>query len=183
MKWIAPLFALLMLAGAAGAQETKMHRRGAGQIDKTGWTLAESTEGRFSVYMPIKFNDFTVVEPYPSPVERAYHVGARSSDEIALQATRIVYRKGAASAQEYFARFAKGEGFGVAPERVSATRRVGEMRVVDVLFKQQGSVRYQRVLLLESDLMMLSVEAPPAHADVAQELAGRFFESLLVDPK
>jgi hypothetical protein len=183
MKWIALLFPLLMLAGPAWAQETKMHRKDAGQVDKTGWTLAESTEGRFSVYMPMKFNDFTTIERYPSPVERAYHVGGRSADEIALQATRIVYRKGAATAQEYFARFAKGEGFGLKPEQVSSTRRVGDMRMVDLRFKQTGSVRYQRIILLESDLMMLSIETPPAHADIARKLAERFFDSLLVDPK
>ena len=182
MKLTAFLLSLALTA-AAWAQETKMHRKDAGQADKTGWTLAESTEGRFSVYMPIKFNDFTVLERYPSPADRAYHVGGRSSDEIALQATRIVYRKGAASAREYFARFARGEGFGLVPERVSPPRRVREMRTVDLFFKQTGSVRYQRVVLLESDLMMLSVEAPPAHADVAQQLAGRFFDSLLVDAK
>src|SRR5262245_66561801 len=99
MKLIALLLSL-SLAGVAWAQETKMHRKDAGQLDNTGWTLAESTEGRFSVYMPIKFNDFTTLEPYPSPLERAYHVGAKSGDEIALRATRIVYCKGEAVEQE-----------------------------------------------------------------------------------
>src|SRR5262245_46057780 len=98
------LTALLLsasLALPATAQEMKMHRKQAGEPDATGWMLAKSTEGRFSVKMPIRFNDFTVTEVnVNAPAERSYIVGARSSEKIALVASRIVYRKGAAGAKE-----------------------------------------------------------------------------------
>src|SRR5262245_55810108 len=103
---------LAVLAGAAAAQERKMHRVQAGELDASGWTTAKSTEGRFSVRMPLKFNDFTVTESKPdTPVKRAFTVGARSSEKIAFVATRLEYRKGAAAAREHFASFEKGQGF------------------------------------------------------------------------
>lgn len=40
-----------------------MHRTLAGEPDATGWCLAESSEGAFSVLLPGKFNDFTVTAP------------------------------------------------------------------------------------------------------------------------
>src|SRR5262245_14343524 len=181
MKWTAPLLSILLLAGAAGAQETKMHRAQAGVVDPSGWTLAESTEGRFSVYLPMKFDDFTTVEAYPAPAARTYTVRAKSGDGIAMAVTRIAYRK-PGSAQEYFARFEKGEGLGVKPERV-ARLRVGEQPGVDLLLKRADSVRFQRVVLLESDLLMLVVDSPPKHEEAARQYASRFFATLLFDPK
>jgi hypothetical protein len=182
MKSIALFFSICLLSGQAGAQEMKMHRKMAGQPDPSGWMLAASTEGRFSVRLPLKFNDFTTHEPYPSPVNRTYAVGARSSDETAFVATRIVYRNGAESARQYFAGYEKGEGLGQAPERV-AKRQIGALRAVDLVLKKPASVRFQRVLLLDSDLLILSVEFHPSHEAAVQPLAARFFDSLQVDAK
>jgi hypothetical protein len=183
VKWIALLFSLCLMAGAAGADEMKMHRKQAGEPDKSGWMLAKSTEGRFSVRLPLKFNDFTVTEADPNaPAARTYTVGARSSERIAVVATRIAYRKGAAAAKEYFARFEKGQGLGAAPESVTP-RRVGALRAMDLVLKRPTDVIYQRVVLLDADLLLMSVEAPREHDATARELAATFFDSLQVDAK
>jgi hypothetical protein len=178
------LFLSLCLATAmAGAQEMQMHRKQAGEPDASGWMPAASTAGRFSVHLPMKFNDFTVTEKNPgAPAARMHTVGIRSSDRIALLATRIEYRKGAASAREFFARFEKGQGLGTAPESVKPLK-LGALRAVDLALKRPAEVSYQRVVLLDADLLMLSVEAPREHDALAQELAARFFDSLKVDPK
>ena len=58
-----PLATLIMLpAVAARAQQPKleMHRTGIVSTDPSGWHLAVSTKGSFSVRMPIPFNYFTV---------------------------------------------------------------------------------------------------------------------------
>jgi len=177
------LFSICLLAGEAGAQEVKMHRSQAGELDGSGWMLAASTEGRFSVRLPLKFNDFTTVEADPrAPGERTYTVGSRSSESIALSATRIVYRKGAASAREYFARFEAGRGLGVPPESITP-RKVGELRAVDLVLRRSTNVAYQRVVLLDADLLLLIVESPPGHEATVQRLAPIFFESLQVDAR
>jgi hypothetical protein len=173
----------LSIAGAAAAQDMKMHRKQAGEPDPSGWMLAQSTEGRFSVRLPIKFNDFTVSEKDPrSPSSRVFTVGVRSSEKIALVASRIEYRQGAASAKQYFAKFEKGQDLGAKPESVTP-RKLGPLRAVDVAVKRAADVAYYRVVLLDADLLMLTVEAPREHDATAQQLAATFFDSLQVEAK
>jgi len=182
MRLLALLLPLSLLAGAAGAQEVKMHRKQAGKPDPSGWMLAASTEGRFSVRLPNRFNDFTTSEPYPAPAARTYVVGTKSSDGVAFVATRIVYRKGAEAAKQYFTGFEKGQGLGQVPERVAA-RRIGALRAVDLVLRRPAAVSYQRVVLLDSDLLILSVEFPPSQGPAVDPLAAKFFDSLQVDAK
>jgi hypothetical protein len=183
MKSIALLFSICLFAGPAGAQDMKMHRKQAGAPDKYGWMLAKSTEGGFSVRLPLKFNDFTIVEKDPkAPVERTYTVGARSSENIALTATRIQYRKGAASAKEYFAQLEKGEGFAAKPESI-VPRKVGALRAVDVTVRRPAHLSLQRIVLLDTGLVMMSVEAAREHETVMKQFATPFFDSLQVDAK
>jgi hypothetical protein len=179
------LLSLALGANAADSGELKMHRQQAGEpdpSDKSGWMLAASTQGRFSVRLPLKFNDFTVTEVPEAPALRTHTVGTRSSEKISFLATRIVYRKGAAAAKAYFARFEKGEGQTAKPVSV-APRQVGALRAVDLVFKGPGAVSYQRVVLLDNDLLMLSVESPSEHDEAAWKLAGTFFDSLQVDAR
>jgi hypothetical protein len=176
------LLSLSLFLGAAAAQNLKMHRKQAGEPDPSGWMLAKSTEGRFSVRLPIRFNDFTLTEAYPAPATRTHTVGARSSERIALVATRIEYRKGAAAAREYFAKFEKGEAFGTRPELVTPLK-VGALRAVDLVIRRPADISYQRVVLLDADLLMMSVEAPREHDADARLLAATFFDSLEVDAR
>ena len=183
MRPLALLLPLALLAGAAGAQEMKMHRKQAtGEADPSGWMLAASSLGRFSVRLPIKFDDFTIAEAPEAPAALTHTVGAKSRDGISFTATRIAYRRRAATAQEYFARFEKGQGQTAVPVSVTP-RRVGALRAVDLVFRGPTAVNYQRVVLLEHDLLMLSVESPAQHNATAQELAAGFFDSLQVDAK
>jgi hypothetical protein len=185
MKSTALFLSFALLAGTAAAQDNlKMHRKQAGEApDASGWMLAKSTEGRFSVRLPLKFNDFTLTERDPgAPAARTHVVGVRSSERIALTATRIVYRKGAASAKEYFARFEKGEGLGAKPESIKPLK-LGQLRALDLVVKRGAEVSYQRVVLLDADLLLMVVEAPREHDPITQQIAPTFFASLQVDAK
>jgi len=180
---IATLLAAWLLAGAAAAQDMQMHRKQAGEVDGTGLMYAESTGGRFSVKMPIRFDDFTVVETNAnSPAERSYIIAARSSERITLVATRVVYRKGAEGAKAYFARLERGEGLGAKPTRLQP-RRAGGLPAVDFELRGSADISYRRAILLQSDLIMLTVETPREHDKTAREMVPTFFESLLADPK
>jgi hypothetical protein len=157
-----------------------MHRVQAGEPDASGWMVAASTEGGFSVRLPLKFNDFTLVESDPkAPTLRTFAVGAKSQEGIKLSATRIVYRKGAESAKHFFSRFEKGLDLGSTPERVKPYS-IGERRAVDLVLKRKSDVSYQRAVLLESDLLLLIVESPRIHEATAQQVAAPFFDSLVV---
>ena len=73
----------------------KMRRIQAGEPDASGWRVAASTEGEFSVRLPLKFNDFTIGEgDSKAPMLHTFTVGAKSQEGIKFTATRIVYRQG-----------------------------------------------------------------------------------------
>ena len=159
-----------------------MHRFQAGEPDASGWMLATSTEGAFSVRMPIKFNDFTVDESDPNAsVLRTFVVGATSQEKIKFVATRFVYRKGAEAAQFFFARAEKGEGL-PGLERVTP-RQVGERRAVDHVLKRPSDVAYQRTLLLDTDLIMMIIDSPRSFDATAQQFITPFFDSLVISSK
>jgi hypothetical protein len=161
----------------------KMHRLQTGEPDASGWMVAASTEGGFSVRLPLKFNDFTVEVSDPkAPTLRAFTVGAKSQEGIKFLATRIVYRKGAESAKHYFARLEKGQDLGSTPERVTP-HRIGERRAVDLVLKRASDVAYQRAVMLESDLLLMIVELPRSHDATAQQFVAPFFDSLVVTDK
>jgi hypothetical protein len=54
---------------------------------------------------------------------------------------------------------------------------------MDLVLKRPTDVIYQRVVLLDADLLLMSVEAPREHDATARELAATFFDSLQVDAK
>src|SRR5262245_31461615 len=67
--------------GTAAKPQLEMHRQQATTPGDSGWYLAESTHGSFSVLMPIPFNDFTVTASDPKlGTIRTYAVGALSAE-------------------------------------------------------------------------------------------------------
>lgn len=157
-----------------------MHRVQAGAPDASGWMTAASTGGGFSVRLPIRFNDFTVVDLTGSaPTLRTDTVGGKSAEGLKFSATRIVYRRGAAGAREYFAQFASGAAFVPRPERLTPLA-VGGRPAVDLVVRHPGTVAHQRAVRLEKDVLLLVLEAPAGEEALARKLAGPFFESLAV---
>ena len=161
----------------------KMHRVQAGEPDASGWMVAASTEGGFSVRLPLKFTDFTVEESDAKAATlRSFIVGTKSQEGIKFSATRIVYRKGAESAKYYFSKFEKGQDLDLTPESVTP-RRIGARPAIDLVLRRASDVAYQRVVLLESDLLLLIVEAPRSHDATAHQFVATFFDSLVIIAK
>jgi hypothetical protein len=159
-----------------------MHRMQAGEPDAEGWMLAVSTEGGFSVRLPLKFNDFTLESEPNDATARIFVVGGKSQEAIRFSATRLTYRKGAEAAGQYFANFEKGQGLDTKPERITP-QRVGDRPAVDIVLKRPADVSYQRVVRLQADLLLMVVEAPRDHDATVQPLIGPFFDSLVVSAK
>jgi hypothetical protein len=180
-------FLLPWFMGSAFAQTVppgmKMHRIQAGEPDASGWMVAASTEGGFSVRLPLKFNDFTIAERDPkAPLLRTFTVGAKSQEGIKFTATRLVYRKGGDAAKNFFSRFEKGRDLGSAPERVTPLN-IGNRRAVDLVLRRASVVSYQRVVMLESDLLLMIIESPGTYETTAQSFVDPFFDSLVVTAK
>jgi hypothetical protein len=157
-----------------------MHRIQAGEPDAAGWMLAASTEGNFSVKLPLKFNDFTIAESDPAAAAlRIYTVGARSGEGVKFTASRITYRKGAQSAKHFFANLEQGRGLATKPERVTPLR-LGGLHAVDLVIGNASSYSHQRAVLLRSDLLLMVVESPREHEELVRQFAPAFFDSLAV---
>ncbi len=73
----------------------KMHRVQATQPLGDGWQLAASTEGGFSVELPLPFNDFRIRSEAADHVELRMHtVGAKTPGKLAWTATCVVRADG-----------------------------------------------------------------------------------------
>ena len=63
MKKIATVLILLFTCSCSNSQikqETKMHRIQDTTVSKSGWYYGKSTDGHFSIELPIPFNDVTI---------------------------------------------------------------------------------------------------------------------------
>ncbi len=73
----------------------KMHRIQATDPLGDGWQRATSSEGAFSVELPLPFNDFRIRSETADHVEmRSHSIGAKSPGLLAWSATCIVRRDG-----------------------------------------------------------------------------------------
>ena len=178
--YILALHALLLGAySAIAADDMTMHRSYVGELDGTGWTTAKSTEGKFSVRLPNIFNDFTVRTKDPaSPVERAFVVGT-TLDGIKFMATRITYSK-PDGANTYFNRFLNGGTFPAA-KRTTGKFKGYPFAEIITSDDRQGTF-YMRALLIQEDVITMTIEEPVAQKGVGAKLTTIFFESLTFDP-
>jgi hypothetical protein len=183
------LFALLALAfycqqtSAQAPPDRKVHRQSAGTLDASGWTPAKSTEGAFSVKLPLLFNDFTTPESNSTePVKRTFVVGGDRIDGARFVAMRVEYREGAKAAKQYFESAkvtmqqtnnptqAKSLVFGGAP--------AWEATICQAI-SGCGSFRY---VLAGETVFMLAVEYPLAKRDDLRGQISTFFKSLKYQP-
>ena len=90
LRLLAMLVLQSILIGAATLAQAQpkleMHRVGAKADDGSGWHLAVSSKGSFSVLLPIPFNDFTTNE---GTGETTFVVGAKSSEGIKFSAVEL----------------------------------------------------------------------------------------------
>jgi hypothetical protein len=181
-RMVLVVIALATAQAANGQQQPPMtmHRTQAGELDSSGWTIARSTEGGFTVRLPLRFNDFTVADSNPdSPTGKMFIVGAKSAEGLKFTATRITYRK-ADGAATYFAKIGRGEGFQSKPQSIKALTVSGR-KAVDLQLSTSSAVSYSRYVLLDSDLIVMTVEAPVTQRSAAATLAPTLFESLAVE--
>jgi hypothetical protein len=171
--------ALVMLpAIAARAQQPKleMHRAGVVSQDPSGWHLAVSTKGSFSVRMPIPFNDFTVRSSDPKTGEEVTHViGGKSTEGIKLSAVELpTSAKSAPSLEKILAEFSAKPG-----TKVSDVQRAAKSDVDTLSFSVSGAQTgaHVRYIKTKSATYSLTVEFPNAHRNDVAEVREEFFGS------
>src|SRR5215212_8508987 len=80
---------LTLAAGVSAAAPMETHRTQAGDFSKSRWVLAESTHGRFSVRMPMPFNDLSAA-PDTGAVKHAYVINGLK-DGLKFSVVRMDY--------------------------------------------------------------------------------------------
>ena len=173
-----PLALVTLPSVAARAQQPKleMHRAGVDSKDPSGWHLAVSTKGSFSVRMPIPFNDFTVRSTDPKTGEELTHaIGGKSTEGIKLSAVEIpASAKTAPSLDKILADFSAKSG-----SKVSDVQRAAKGDVETLSFSVSGAqtsahVRYVKT---KSATYALTIEFPNAHRADAAGVREEFFGS------
>jgi len=181
---IARLFSLFLLltlvmlpAAELRAQQPKleMHRSGVVGKDPSGWHLAVSTKGSFSVRMPIPFNDFTVRSTDPKTGEEVTHViGGKSSEGVRVSAVETPAAKSAPSLDKILADFSAKPG-----NKVSDVQRVAKGDIDTLSFSVSGAQTsaHIRYIKTKGATYVLTIEFPNANRDDVAGVREEFFRS------
>lgn len=177
-------FAFSILIAEATEQQLpsgyRMHRTQAGNL-KDGWTEAHSTEGCFSVSMPMLFNDFTIdISEVSSSVTHTYMVGGVTQDGAKFAACKIAYRDPRNDPKKYFDNYMNIELSGYTVE--SKTRsEVAGIPAIDIKCSSASIIGYQRIMLLSDSTLLLGVEIPISRMSNYEPKVQRFLDSVHVD--
>jgi len=173
-----PLALVMLPAVAARAQQPKleMHRTGVVGTDPSGWHLAVSTKGSFSVRMPIPFNDLTVRSTDAKTGEEVTHViGGKSTEGIKLSAVEMpASAKSAPSLEKILADFSAKPG-----NKVSDVQRAAKGDADTLSFSVSGTQTsaHVRYIKTKSAMYSLTVEFPNAHRNDVVGVREEFFGS------
>jgi len=180
MKQIVAVLLVCLAVSGCRAQSTggmKMHRVQAGKPDQSGWITADSTFGRFSVRVPLSFNDFTVEDSAPSSLTRKVEVvGCKSSEGIKFSASKIFYKAPGTSAKQ----FEKMKSGGGLPDATVTPAKAGAHEAVDIAFGDSSMRANQRAVLMGEEIYVLIVEWPMQQRTLAATLVPTFLDSLKI---
>jgi hypothetical protein len=169
------------LANAQNPTGTVMHRSGAGQLDSTGWTDAKSTEGKFSVRLPVPFDDFTVKNSDEGlQAGRFFVIGAATPEGVKLSVIRASYDNPNA-AEHYFKNWQKG-GVLRGKQEDHRVTNYRDFDAIEISASDDSSIVYARTILVKRDLLLQTIESPLSQRAVAEQLKATFFQSLSFEP-
>jgi hypothetical protein len=172
-----PLTLIMLPPVAARAQQPKleMHRSGVVSQDPSGWHLAVSTKGSFSVRMPIPFNDFTVRSTDPKSEEVTHVIGGKSSEGIRVSAVEMpASAKSAPSLDKIVANFSSKPG-----NKVADVQRAAKGDVDTLSFSVSGAQTsaHIRYIKTKTATYVLTIEFPNAHRNDVAGIREEFFGS------
>lgn len=158
-----------------------VHRVQAGALDATGWSAASSTHGGFDVRLPCLFNDFSIKSETAEPVLEIDAVGCLRQDRRKYSASRFKYREGAIAARKYFARMSGPQRW----EGETSRRQImlNGFPAVQVDFQSTSRCGTSQAVLVGTDLLTLTAEAPRSACEGLLEQAAAFFSSLQVNAR
>ncbi len=181
LRLLASVLSLALIVSTSATAEPKleMHRVGVNADNGSGWYPAVSTEGSFSVLLPIPFNDFTTRDP--STDEVSHVVGGKSSEGIKFTAVELPV-----TAKTPVDLAAIPKSFSSNPaNKVSDVSRNTKDEVDNLLFSVANSATtaHFRYIRMKGALYILTIEYPNAYRDVVAEKKDKFFGSFKLKGK
>ena len=177
MKNISIAFAILLFYFSSTAQSTspvKMHRIQDTTKDKSGLYYGKSTEGHFSVLLPIPFNDFTI----KTDEATSYVIGSKSEEGIKFSVTEIV-KKEKNKAIDLDALL---KGFSSSSSKVENVRKektkYSESISFSVVDKSKGAIF--KYINTQNSLFTMIIEFPIAYKKTVEDEFRYFFSSLSI---
>lgn len=165
---------------AAGPEPmVEMHRTQATAADPSGWNLAASTLGGFSVLIPLPFNDFTVKAKDPKTDSTVVHaVGATSAEGIKFSATKMFDPEGKTPPDlASFPQSFSGSGYTVSDVDTSPFSGFPSVSFTVKGASGGGYVRYVKV---PGSIIALTLEFPSDQEAVASGYREKFLSSLTI---
>ncbi len=152
-----------------------MHRTQDTTKNNSGLYFAKSTEGHFSVLMPIPFNDFTV----KGDGAAVYMVGSKSSEGIKFSVSEVQIKD---STKEIdLDELVKG--FDVKPNVVSNVEKklLDNTETISFTVIDKSKAALFKYVKLNSKLITMIIEFPIAYKTIVETEFDYFFTSLEVD--
>lgn len=159
--------------------KAEMHRVGAKADDGSGWHLAVSTNGSFSVLLPIPFNDFTIHDAAKG--ETSYVVGGKSSEGIKFVALELPL---GGKAPPDLASIPKSLAANPANKVSDVSRsRKGDADILSLTVADNTKTLYMRCIQMTGARYTLTIEFPDTYRDLVAASKDRYFDSFKLKPK
>ncbi|WP_246788000.1 hypothetical protein [Bradyrhizobium sp. CCBAU 53421] len=166
-------------ANALAEPKLEMHRAGVSADDGSGWHLAVSSKGSFSVLLPIPFNDFTTRDAQTGEVTHV--VGGKSSEGIKFVAVELP--PGSKPVPD-LASIPKTLAADPANKVSDVVRRTsGDAEILALTVSDGGKTMYMRCIDAKGTRYTLTIEFPNAYRDLIVASKDRFFESFKLKTK
>lgn len=181
MKSLLLTIVLLSMSRLGWAEpKMEMHRIQATTKDPSGWYLAASTHGTFSVLIPIPFNDFTVADDDPKVGNiKTYIVGAKSAEGIKFSATEtpIIAGRSPTNLASFPQQFSKP---GHKVSDIDTSLFAGYPSV-SFSVKGPSSGAYMRHVKTSKSVILVILEYPKDQTKTAEGFRSTFLSSLKIN--
>jgi hypothetical protein len=175
------LVAIMLCTMTATQAQPKldMHRVGVSADDGSGWHLAVSSKGSFSVRLPIPFNDFTTHDPTTGEV--SYVVGGKSSEGIKFSVVEV---PAGGRKQTDFAEIPKSLASNPATKVSDVSRSASNgADTLSLTTTNAATTAHARYIQMKGTLYILTVEYPNAYRELVAANKDKFFGSFKLKAK
>jgi hypothetical protein len=175
------LIAIALVPPAIAEAEPKleMHRVGVSADDGSGWHLAVSSKGSFSVLLPIPFNDFTTRDAATG--ETSHVVGGKSTEGIKFAAVEL---PAGGKAPPDLASIPKTLAANPANKVSDVSRSTkGGADILALTMANATTTLYMRCIQMNGVRYTLTIEFPNAYRELVASSKDRYFESFKLKAK